>query len=112
MNENELLKDAIIELGKKGLGIVSVVDDFQRLIGVITDGDLRRQLEKGVSIYELHVKEVMNVSPVSIKSGELAIDALKLLRQKNINSLPIINKNKIVGTIRLQDILNAGIISV
>lgn len=112
VNENALLKDAIIELGKKGLGIVSVVDDFQRLIGVITDGDLRRQLEKGVSIYELHVKEVMNVSPVSIKSGELAIDALKLLRQKNINSLPIINKNKIVGTIRLQDILNAGIISV
>lgn len=110
--ENALLKDAVVELGKKGLGIVSVVDDFQGLIGVITDGDLRRQLEKEVSIYDLHVKDIMNVAPVSIKSGELAVDALKLLKKENINSLPIIDDNKVIGTIRLQDILNAGIINV
>lgn len=109
--ENALLKDAIIELGKKGLGIVSVVDEVQKLIGVITDGDLRRQLEKEVSIYELHVKDVMSTSPVSIKSGELAVNALELLKQKNINSLPVTNNNEVIGTIRLQDILNAGLLN-
>lgn len=62
------LKDAIVELSKKGLGIVSVVDGDGRLAGVITDGDLRRQLEKGANVYNLQVREIMTKTPVTIKS--------------------------------------------
>lgn len=105
------LKDAIIELSKKGLGVVSIVNDRQELQGIITDGDLRRQLEKGVSIYEMHVKEVMSERPITIESGRLAFEALSIMKEKNISCLPVVREGKIlIGTIRLQDIIGAGIV--
>lgn len=107
---NRPLKDAIVELSRKGLGMVSVVDDEDNLLGVITDGDLRRQLEKGVDIYSLKVEDIMTKSPITIQQGELAIDALNLLKKKNVSCLPVLLGTKIVGTIRLQDIIGIGII--
>lgn len=107
---NRSLKDAIVELSRKGLGMVSVVDDEDNLLGVITDGDLRRQLEKGVDIYSLKVEDIMTKSPITIQQGELAIDALNLLKKKNVSCLPVLLGTKIVGTIRLQDIIGIGII--
>lgn len=105
------LKDAIIELSKKGLGVVSIVNDRQELQGIITDGDLRRQLEKSVSIYEMHVKEVMSERPITIESGKLAFEALSIMKEKNISCLPVVREGKIlIGTIRLQDIIGAGIV--
>lgn len=108
--EGVTLRDAIIELSKKGLGMVSVVDEAHHLKGVITDGDLRRQLEKGASIYELGVDEVMTRTPVVIESGKLAVDALRLMKDKNISSMPVMKDGIAVGTIRLQDIIHVGII--
>lgn len=108
---NATLKEAIIELSKKGLGIVSIVDHDDNLLGVITDGDLRRQLEKGVDIYSLQVQEVMTFNPKTIVKGKLAVIALSMMREENISSLPVVNKNKkIEGTVRLQDIIGKGII--
>lgn len=107
---NRSLKDAIVELSRKGLGMVSVVGDEDNLLGVITDGDLRRQLEKGVDIYSLKVEDIMTKSPITIQQGELAIDALNLLKKKNVSCLPVLLGTKIVGTIRLQDIIGIGII--
>ncbi len=104
------LKDAIVELSKKGLGIVSVVDGDGRLAGVITDGDLRRQLEKGANVYNLQVREIMTKTPVTISSGKLAADALKLMKDKNISCMPVVKGKKVLGTIRLQDIIGAGIL--
>lgn len=104
------LKDAIIELSKKGLGVVSIVDEDQKLQGIITDGDLRRQLEKGVSIYDMQAEEVMSASPITIESGKLAFEALKIMKEKNISCLPVMKGDVLVGTIRLQDIIHAGII--
>lgn len=110
VDENVTLQEAIVELSNKGLGIVSIINSKQKLIGVITDGDLRRALEKRVSIYELYAKDIMTKSPVSISSEELAIKALRILNEKNISCMPVINKGKVVGTIRLQDIINRGIV--
>ncbi|MCI9359405.1 MAG: KpsF/GutQ family sugar-phosphate isomerase [Hungatella sp.] len=105
-----MLKDAIVELSKKGLGLVSVVDEYQRLQGVITDGDLRRQLEKGVNVYDLRVDEIMTKNPVSISSKRLAVDALKLMRDKNISGMPVLDFEKVIGCVRLQAVIHAGII--
>lgn len=105
-----MLKDAIIELSKKGLGMVSVIDEAQNLCGVVTDGDLRRQLEKGVNVYDLKVDEIMTRNPVSISAGYLAVEALKILRDKNISGMPVLAGNKVIGCIRLQTIIQAGII--
>lgn len=107
---NVPLKDAIIELSKKGLGAVAVVDNEDYLLGIITDGDLRRQLEKGADIYNLKVEEIMTSHPAVINSGKLAIEALKTMKEKNISCLIVMEDNKVKGIIRLQDIIKVGII--
>lgn len=105
------LKNAIIELSEKGLGIVTVIDKENTIVGVVTDGDLRRQLEKGVDVYDLSIDDVMTKSPTVFNEEEMAIDALQKLRSLNISSAPVINSNnKIIGTIKIQEILNKGII--
>ncbi len=104
------LKDAIIELSKKSLGAVTVVDEENRILGIITDGDLRRQLEKGVDIYTLRVDEIMTRNPAVIKKSELAVEALKVLRERNISCLIVEENGKAIGTIKLQDIIQAGIV--
>lgn len=110
VQENALLKDAIVELSRKGLGIVNIVSKDDSLIGVITDGDLRRLLENEVDVYKLTVLEVMNVNPITIRPQQMAIDALNLMKEKNISSLPVVEDKKIIGTIRIQTIINMGII--
>ena len=107
---NVPLKDAIIELSKKGLGAVTVVDEDNHIIGIITDGDLRRQLEKGVDIYALKVKNVMSRNPRVINPDMLAVDALKIMKEKNISCLLVKSNGQAVGTIRLQDIIGTGIV--
>lgn len=110
IHEKLPLKDAIIELSQKGLGIVSVINSDFQLLGVITDGDLRRQLERGVNVYELRVEDIMTKNPVTIQSGRLAFELLNIVKEKNISSLPILDGDKTIGTIRLQDIINVGIV--
>ncbi len=107
---NSNLQDAIVEISKKGLGMVAVIDYKGVLKGVITDGDLRRQLEKSVNIYTMKVDDIMSVSPVTIKSGALAIDALNLMHEHNVSALPVVMEGKIVGIIRLQAIVKIGIV--
>ena len=89
---------------------MSVIDEFGRLEGVITDGDLRRQLEKGVDIYSLHTQNVMSRKPVTIECGEMAVEALNLMKKKNISGVPVVAENKVIGTIMLRAIVDAGII--
>ena len=110
IEQDNLLDEAVVQLSKKGLGIVSVVDENGNLTGVITDGDLRRQLEKRASIYELKVKEVMSCNPFLTQPDVLAVDALNILKKNNISGMPVCIEKKVVGAIRIQDIINAGII--
>lgn len=108
--EDSTLKDAIVELSKKGLGIVNVINTEGILLGVITDGDLRRQLEKDVDVYNLNVLDIMNNAPITIKKDRMAIEALNLMKEKNVSCLPVVDENVIIGTIRLQSVINAGIL--
>ena len=104
------LRDAIIELSKKGLGAVTVVDNEDNIIGIITDGDLRRQLEKGVDVYCLKVDDIMSKNPYSVSRDLLAVEALKIIKEKNVSCLLVSENGKAVGTIRLQDIIGVGIV--
>lgn len=104
------LKDAIIELSKKGLGAVSVVDNEGSLMGIITDGDLRRQLEKGADVYSLRVEEVMTKAPSVIEKNKLAVEALNVMKAKNISCLIVVEDGKAIGTIRIQNIIGVGIV--
>lgn len=107
-----LLMDAIPVMSKKGLGIVSVVDDDNKLLGIICDGDLRRIIEKKIDIYSVAVNEVMIKNPKTIKREKLAVDALRFIKSHSINNLPVVDDNNIVvGTITWQQIIKAGIVS-
>lgn len=105
------LKDVILELSKKGLGIVSIVDERGCLLGVITDGDLRGQLLKGVDIYSLSVDDIMSKHPFTIRNNRLAVEALNVLKKRNISYMPVLDADRrVVGTIRMKDIVNVGIV--
>lgn len=105
------LKDVILELSKKGLGIVSIVDEEGCLLGVITDGDLRGQLLKGVDIYSLSVDDIMSKHPFTIRNNRLAVEALNVLKKRNISYMPVLDADRrVVGTIRMKDIVNVGIV--
>ena len=108
--ENSTLQDAIVELSKRGLGIVSVVDAHGVLLGVITDGDMRRLFEKQVDIYKAEIKQVMTEKPITIQYGKLAVEALNIMREKKISCLPVVKERCVVGTIRIHDIVNYGIV--
>ena len=110
IEEKSSLKEAIIELSKKGLGVVNITTRGGRLLGIITDGDLRRQLEKGADIYNLQAADIMIEHPVTIEKDELAIRALNIMIRRNITCLPVLHHGYLVGTIRLQAILDAGIV--
>lgn len=110
IRNDSMLVEAIVELSKKGLGIVSVIDEFGKLEGVITDGDLRRQLEKGVDIYSLRTQNVMSRKPVTIEGRKMAVEALNLMKEKNISAVPVVVENRVIGTIMLRTIVDAGII--
>lgn len=110
VREGTMLKDAIIEMSTKALGIINIVNQHGELIGIFTDGDLRRTLTREVNVYGLTMEDVMVKMPFSVDNDMLAVEALKLMKDQNISALPIIQGKKLVGTIRVNDILGVGIV--
>lgn len=103
------LKDAIVEMSNKALGIVNVVDG-DKLVGVFTDGDLRRALANSIDVYNITIDELMIDNPKTTTSDIMAIEALKIMNDKNISALPVVDSGKLVGTIRINDITGMGIV--
>jgi len=111
IREDAFLMEAITEISKKRIGLVSVVDKENILVGIITDGDLRRMIEQHIDIYTEIVKNVMTAYPRYIKKERLAVDALHFIKQQNINNIPVVDDNqKLIGTITWQMIVDAGIV--
>lgn len=104
------LKDVILEITKKRLGLTAVVDEHENLCGVITDGDLRRMLEKGGDFEKTIAKEIMSKSPKTIEADALAVDALDKMRKNNITQLIVVNNETYTGVIHLHDLIREGLI--
>lgn len=105
------VKEAIVVLSRCGMGMVSVIDDDGSVAGIITNGDLRRTLEKGADIYSLKADDIMTREPIFVSSEELAINALGTMKKKNITCFPVLEGRRLAGVIKMQDILQAGIIN-
>lgn len=104
------LKDAIIEMSGKASTIVTFVDENSNLRGIVTDGDLRRLLERGEDIYSRDAVEVMTKSPKCVYEDEMAIDAMSEMISNRFSAMPVLSRqNTLVGIIALQDILRIGI---
>ena len=108
VQSHENIKDVIIEISRKRLGATAVLDG-NKLVGIITDGDLRRMLEKEKKIEEVLAKDIMSKNPKMINASELAIEALKMMEQNNINQLLVVEKENYIGIIHIHDILKEGI---
>jgi arabinose-5-phosphate isomerase len=107
---NQGLKEVIVEMTAKRLGATAVVDDENNLLGIITDGDLRRMLEHGNALDKVTAKDLMSANPKSIDAGELAVDALDLMRKKEISQLVVTEQKKYLGIIHLHDLIKEGLI--
>ncbi len=105
------LRNAIVEMSAKGLSMVTIVDTQNQLLGIITDGDLRRMLERGLDVYNQSVDSVMTRSPKWIDVREPAVNALQRMNDLHITSMPVLDESGcVVGSILLQDIIKAGIV--
>jgi arabinose-5-phosphate isomerase len=110
VTSGQSLKEVIIEISSKRLGVAAVVDN-NKLIGVVTDGDIRRMLEKNLDINLVTAKDIMGISPKTIQQNSLAIEALHVMEDKSISQLLVVDENNAyLGVIHLHDLLREGII--
>jgi arabinose-5-phosphate isomerase len=111
VREDTSLRDALLEMTAKRLGMTAVVDGQGKLTGVFTDGDLRRTLDRAVDIHATPIGEVMTRNPMTIRPGLLAAEALQMMDSKKINGLIVVNEqNEPVGALNMHDLLRAGVV--
>jgi arabinose-5-phosphate isomerase len=110
VNAEASLKEVIIEISKKRLGTTAVVDANDKLLGIITDGDLRRMLEKDVNLSSVTAREIMTVNPKAVAPDALAVEALDMLRQYDISQLAVTDDGRYLGIIHLHDLIREGLI--
>jgi arabinose-5-phosphate isomerase len=105
------LAQGLMEMSRKALGMTTIVDDKQRLIGVFTDGDLRRALDKQLDVHKTRMGEVMTRGGKSIRPRELAAEAVHLMELHAITALPVVDADGVlVGALNVHDLLRAGVV--
>lgn len=111
IEEGHKISDAIMEMSKKGLGVVTVVNERRQLVGLLTDGDLRRAIEKKIDMYSDVIDHIMTKNPQWITKNILAAEALQKLKKKSLNNYPVVDdKMEVVGVITWQIIVKKGIV--
>jgi arabinose-5-phosphate isomerase len=111
VKQTALIKDALVEMSLKGLGMTAITDEEQKLVGLFTDGDLRRVLDNKIDIHSDIISTVMTYNPQVANSEMLAAQALKIMEDKKINGLIIVNDdNKPVGAMNMHDFLSSGVL--
>jgi arabinose-5-phosphate isomerase len=105
------LLDTLEEMSRKGLGMSAVVDGADRLVGIFTDGDLRRALDRGIDVHSSTVDQVMTRGCVTVAAADLAASALHLMESRSINGLLVLDdEGRPVGALNMHDLLRAGVV--
>ncbi len=110
VSPDSILKDVILEISSKRLGCTAVVDDKNVLLGIITDGDLRRMLQQETNLNKITAEDIMTRTPKKIEKDEFAVVALHKMQENNITQLVVMNGPQIAGFIHLHDLLKEGIV--
>lgn len=104
------LRATLLEMTQKGLGMTLILAPDQTLAGIFTDGDLRRALDKGIDVREANIDDLMTLGGKTARPDMLAAEALKIMEDYKINSLPVINEhNQAIGALNMHDLLRAGV---
>ena len=110
VNADDKIRAIILEMTTKRMGATAVVDSNNKLLGIITDGDLRRMIQRNETIENLTAKDIMTASPKTIDRTEMAINAFNLMESHKITQLVVLENGKYIGMIHLHDILKEGIV--
>ena len=104
------LKEGLLEMSRKGLGMTTVTDGDSTLLGVFTDGDLRRVLDRTLDLSGVSMRDVMTAKPKSVQPRMLAAEAVHLMETYRITALPVVDeRNRVVGALNVHDLLRAGV---
>ncbi len=109
VNEDSDVREVIVEISEKMLGVTAVIKD-NKIVGIVTDGDIRRMLNKYDNINGLTAKDIMTKNPQTIETNVLAIKALEAMQTKGISQLLAVEENKYVGVVHLHNLINEGIL--
>ncbi|MBE8578807.1 arabinose-5-phosphate isomerase KdsD [Vibrio sp. OPT18] len=104
-----LVRDALLEISQKGLGMTAIVGEDGQMAGIFTDGDLRRILDKRVDIHNTQIGDVMTLNPTVAEPNMLAVEGLNLMQARSINGLMLCQEGKLVGALNMHDLLKAGV---
>ena len=107
--ETDKLASGLIEMSEKALGMTVIINEKDDLVGIFTDGDLRRTLESKVDIQNTNMKEVMKKNPYIIKKETLAYNAVAKIQEKKITSLVVVDGKKVIGALNIHDLFRAGV---
>ncbi|WP_089137947.1 arabinose-5-phosphate isomerase KdsD [Vibrio rumoiensis] len=109
VNQDALIRDALLEVSQKGLGMTAVVDKDMTLLGIFTDGDLRRLLDQRIDVHTTPISQVMTQNPTVATPNLLAVEGLNIMQEKSINGLMLCQDGKLVGALNMHDLLKAGV---
>jgi arabinose-5-phosphate isomerase len=110
VHANATLKEVIVEITQKRLGVTAVTDGHEQITGIITDGDLRRMLEKSDDLRAVTAKDILSSNPKTIDPSVLAVEALDVLRNHNISQLVVAENGKYIGILHIHDLIREGIV--
>jgi arabinose-5-phosphate isomerase len=105
------ISQALLEMSSKGLGMTAIVDKGDRALGIFTDGDLRRTLDKNIDLQQTTIDQVMTGDCKTVEANDLAAEVLKLMEDHKINGALVTNKDgKLIGALNMHDLLRAGVV--
>ena len=104
------LRDALLEITRKNLGMTVVCDDLMKIQGIFTDGDLRRVFDMGVDVRTLGIADVMTPGGIRVRPGTLAVDVLNLMQSRHITSVMVADGDQLLGVVHMHDLLRAGVV--
>ncbi len=107
---DETIQNTIINISQNRLGATVVLDAQENLMGIITDGDVRRMVEKGGPLGDLRAKDIMSRNPKVVEKGELAVNAFGIMEKNKITSVIVMDEGKYAGLIHIHDVLREGIV--
>ena len=111
VTETAMFAEAILEMSKKGLGMTAVVDSQHHVMGIYTDGDLRRTLEKNADLRQVSIASIMSKKPRTITPDQLAVEAVQIMEQHKVNQLLVVDgKQRLVGALNMHDLFRAKVI--
>ena len=111
VNHQASLKEALVEMTRCRLGMTAIIDDKRKLIGIFTDGDLRRALDNNLNISKTPITEIMTTTPKTVLPGLLAAEALRIMELNKINGFFVVNEeHEVVGAFNMHDLLQSGVL--